>query len=621
MHPMSIGVVRVGVAAGFVALGIAAPPASAQLNNQWLTLTKDTTRIVMPDTTVATQITTDTEEKDFAWGDLNKDGWDDLVDVRKTPGGNPGKRVNYLLMNENVGGIRKFVDRTAQYATATDVVGDAGFNTATDDRDVEIGDVDGDTWPDVVTACQDLANENGTAFKNVTHPRVYRNLGGAGAWQGLKFENARIPKLTVTAGGANGTVRFCDITLGDVDNDGDLDIYASDCDATGAGFAEPAGSDLNDRLLLNNGNGFYVDSYGLNIPAATLICSFGSSNTIADCNGDGKRDVVRVSTSTVAPRINVFYNDVVSPTPATTGVFDSFQSLLNETPWTVAAGDLNNDGKVDLVSGDDASDHYVLNTGNAGSGQVNWSAWKNFVYLSGSSDDGFVGAVKIVDLNVDGWQDVFIADVDTDVPGCNRRSKIYHNATTTPGTQSTTLREEKQQGGASGWFGAVGLLASDMTGGFDGAFPDIDRDGDPDFVFGECNGTTVWINQTNPQVCAQNLGFQGPGNLSLAVCGQPLYAGNTATLTLSNGTVGGTAYFFASVSALSTPVGLLGGTLAAFPIALSFSLPIGAGGTLAFPVAGGLGEITIDLQVLGTDPSQPHGLEFSNAVRIAMHGG
>ena len=44
------------------------------------------------------------------------------------------------------------VDRTAAYATASDIAGDQGFMTPTNDRDVELVDVDGDGWLDVVTA-------------------------------------------------------------------------------------------------------------------------------------------------------------------------------------------------------------------------------------------------------------------------------------------------------------------------------------------------------------------------------------------------------------------------------------------------------------------------------------
>ena len=90
----------------------------------------------------------DSQEKDYAWGDLNQDGWIDLISVRKQPFTSPGRRTNVLFMNES----GMLVDRTSLYATGSDVVGDMGFLTTTNDRDVVIVDVNADGWLDVVTA-------------------------------------------------------------------------------------------------------------------------------------------------------------------------------------------------------------------------------------------------------------------------------------------------------------------------------------------------------------------------------------------------------------------------------------------------------------------------------------
>ena len=66
-----------------------------------------------------------------------------------------------------------------------------------------------------------------------------------GTWLGFRFEAGRSPQLQVL--GANGLPngvlapgRFCSIAAGDVDSDGDQDLYLGDYD--GGGSAEPAGS-------------------------------------------------------------------------------------------------------------------------------------------------------------------------------------------------------------------------------------------------------------------------------------------------------------------------------------------------------------------------------------------
>lgn len=143
----------------------------------------------------------DDQEKDYAWGDIDQDGDIDLVCVRKQPFTSTGKRVNVLFMNEGIAeghainGV--FADRTAEYASASDVGGDNGFNTPTNDRDVFLVDVDADGWLDLVTAPTLTDNQ----AKHLSHPRVYINLGEvAGEWQGFRFEDARIPLMHATGG-------------------------------------------------------------------------------------------------------------------------------------------------------------------------------------------------------------------------------------------------------------------------------------------------------------------------------------------------------------------------------------------------------------------------------------
>ena len=127
-----------------LALGALAAATSAQFNNQWVEFVRDDAALPGG----ATSVSDGNTEVDFAWGDLDMDGDTDLVVVRKQPFTSAGKRTNVLLMNE--GGV--LVDRTSTLAVASDVPGDNGFLTATNDRDVVLSDVDGDGWLDVITA-------------------------------------------------------------------------------------------------------------------------------------------------------------------------------------------------------------------------------------------------------------------------------------------------------------------------------------------------------------------------------------------------------------------------------------------------------------------------------------
>ncbi|MBK7642564.1 MAG: VCBS repeat-containing protein [Planctomycetes bacterium] len=443
------------------------PGAFAQFDNTWVNFTPGTGRIKDANGADASYILNDAQEKDFAAGDLNMDGWTDLVVMRKQPYTTGGMYPNYLLMNE--GGI--LVDRSAQYASDTDVPGDLGFLTATNDRDVVIADVNLDGWPDVIT-CTTLGDGLPHA---ISHPRVYINKGSInGVWQGLRFEDARMPTFSIAP-------HFCGVAAGDVNGDGAPDLYFADY------------GNLSDKLLINNGNGFFTDSGTTLIGAAMLDAAFGSAANILDMTGDGWNDIVRSSGVTglgAGPMASIATND-----PNNHGHFPTLLYQSNEgsgATYHVDAGDLNRDGRPDIITSDDGADSYRYNLGTDGLGRPIWGALHFYSFVTGA-DDGFGGSCHIVDLDGDGWPDTIHADVDVDIGGCGRRAHIYHNLGGAIGGE-VVLKEEA--GSATGaWRGVQGMTANDLTGTFDVATLDLDNDGDLDMVFGRCNGTFVWMNQ------------------------------------------------------------------------------------------------------------------------------
>jgi FG-GAP-like repeat len=495
-----------------LAAALLSPGAFAQFDNTWVGFQLGSGRIKDANGANATYITSDAQEKDYSAADLNLDGWVDLIVMRKQPYTSSGAFPNHLLMNE--GGT--LVDRSALYASDSDVPGDLGFLTPTNDRDVAVADVNLDGWPDVIT-CTTMADG---LPHHISHPRVYINKGAInGVWQGLRFEDARMPTFSIAP-------HFCGVAAGDVTGDGAPDLYFADY------------GNLSDKLLINNGNGFFSDSGTSRMGFAMLDSAFGSAANILDMTGDGRNDIVRSSGVTglgTGPMASVATND-----PNNIGFFPSalYQSNVGSgATYHEDAGDLNRDGRPDIITSDDGADAYRYNLGTDGLGRPIWGAVHFYSFVTGG-DDGFAGSCHIADLDNDGWPDTLHADVDVDIGGCDRRTHIYHNLGGTIGAE-VVLKEEA--GSATGaWRGVQGMLASDLTGTFDIGILDLDRDGDLDLVMGRCNGTFVWINQliTTPTAHTYPYGDTNPNTTGqkarISASGTPGSTANDFVLRAEN---------------------------------------------------------------------------------------
>ncbi|HRQ76651.1 MAG TPA: FG-GAP-like repeat-containing protein [Phycisphaerales bacterium] len=437
---------------------------AAPAMGQWVNLQNQTASRMVSDAAVGIS---DTQEKDYAWGDLNNNGWIDLVVMRKQPFTSSGRRTNVLFMNEN--GV--LVDRTQQYATATDVAGDQGFLTPTNDRDSVVVDLDNDGWRDVVTA----TTLSDAQPKVISHPRIYMNLGSqAGQWQGLRFENSRFPQL---AGNANNgfphAPRFCSVAAGDLTNNGYADLYFGDYDSGPSGQT----LDFNNRLLINGGPGnpaVFTDQTTARLTFDMYNSAFGAASVIIDMNNNGFNDVVKQTSLTPPQHVAITYNN-----PANPGFFNAYSIVYNSAPYFVSAGDLNNNGRIDLVITDDGTDRYMLNQGNNASGHATFTSFTLPEYQT-PGQNAFGSNSVIADLDKDGFADIMIADVDVDESGCNRHANIYRNNGNPPNV--TFTRD---------W---ATIPLADMRGTFDFAVFDLTGNGWLDMVVGRCTGTNVWIN-------------------------------------------------------------------------------------------------------------------------------
>lgn len=450
--------------------------ASAQ---NWVNFTNETSTRLVAAPSVGSS---DGVEKDYVWGDVDQDGDIDLVCVRKEIGSTAGKFRNVLFINEGVkeghpiNGV--LVDRSEEYATSTTVPGDNGFLTPTADRDADLVDVDNDGWLDIVTATTYGSGQP----KHISHPRIYINLGNdeAGNWRGFRFEDERFPQLIAVP-------TFCDVGSGDVDDDGDADLYFADY------------GNLEDRLLINQGGaqggrlGFFADETETHTFGSMLNSVFANAAIIADMNGDGFNDIVK--NSSLGPyQTTVAYNNPFNPGFFTT---QNWVTASGGSTYFAAAGDLNHDDRLDLVIVDDGVDRYLINNGNATNGHVNFMTAQ-----MPNSSSGFGGNITISDLDRDGLEDVMISDVDVDGPSCGA-TRLLHIYRHRNGAPITNLFDEPP----------TTLTNADRQCTFDVAAFDLNGDHWDDLVIGRYSGTTVWIQVPPTLPCPADL--DGDGEVGL----------------------------------------------------------------------------------------------------------
>ncbi|MHC4822109.1 MAG: hypothetical protein ACYTDX_10370 [Planctomycetota bacterium] len=117
------------------------------------------------------------------------------------------------------------------------------------------------------------------------------------------------------------------------------------------------------------------------------------------------------------------------------------------------------------------------------------------------------------------------------------------------------------------------------------------------------------------ETCQEDLGFGGPGQALLSMCGDELATGNTSTLSLSEAPVSALGFLFYGFDNLQ-PASLLGGQLLPFPFQGMEAFVTDASGSLSAGVPGGGGPATLYIQALILDGTLPEGVAFSNALAL-----
>lgn len=318
------------------------------------------------DPTLTTQ---GTYSETASWGDVNQDGWLDLFLTNSE-----GKsKQNQLFISE----AGKRFEILSTPATQTNTLS----------RSVSWADVNIDGKIDLL-----ITNEGKSPNE------LYLNSGKAPF-----FHRQQNP---IWEGLARGTMSA---SWGDVDNDGDLDVFLAN-----AGYYKQ----VSNQLLLNDGQGNFTlhTESGLSEDGG---CSYGSA--FADYDNDGDLDLIVANGFCKENLENWLYeNDGAGNFTRATEVLPEMASYCS---FGVAWGDINNDGFLDLAiancqngknQAQPANDLY-LNKGNK-------NHWLNVKLKGTTSNSTAVGAIIRVHTKR-GWQ---MRQITAQSGYCGQNSLIAH---------------------------------------------------------------------------------------------------------------------------------------------------------------------------------------------------
>ncbi len=383
------------------------------------------TGITATDFLAKRDFTTGSSIQSVAIGDLDGDGKPDLVTVSSFSGA-----VSVLRNTSSSGSIA-----ASSFAAKID------FTTEFPAYSVAIGDVDGDGKPDLAVVWNTFQQNKVS---------VFRNTGTAGS---ISFAE----KIDFTTGAQAESV-----AIGDLDGDGRPELVTAN---TGTG--------ANSVSVLRN-TGTVAGSISFAAKTDFTTGTDPESVAIGDLDDDGKPDLAVANRG--ANSVSVLRNTgtvgiiaFATKTDFTTGIF----------PRLVAIGDLDGDGKPELVTANSSANSISVlrNTGTVGS--ITTSSFAAKVDFTAGTDVAITGiypapvSVAIGDLDGDGKPDLATANY-----GSNSVSVLRNTGTAGSITTSSF---------------AAKIEFATATNPISVAIGDLDGDGKPDLATANFNSNSVSV--------------------------------------------------------------------------------------------------------------------------------
>ena len=374
----------------------------------------------------------------IAVADIDGDGKADLVVVNRST------NTFSVLRNTSI---------NSQPAFATKV----DFSTDSTPSAVAIGDLDGDGKPDIVIT---------NMFTNKIS--VYRNSAVSGS---------------ITTSSLAAQVSFIadtlslptSVSIGDLDGDGKPDLAIT--------------NSYNNTvsILKNRSKAGSIDSTSF-APAVDFNTGLGPTSVIiTDIDGDGKPDLA--ITNFNAKTISLLHNKTISNIIDTTSFSTKVDYKVGTGPNALTVGDLNSDGKLDVVVVNQGSNTISILTNTATSGKIDSTSLGVKVDISTKGESPYF--VSVGNIDSDSLPDIVVANL------ISNNVSVIKNNYTTGALQATSF--------ADGVNFAAGYYP------FSVAIADVDGDGQADLMvpdYGK-NAITVFHNAGSNVLPVSFLSFSG----------------------------------------------------------------------------------------------------------------
>ena len=333
------------------------------------------------------------------------------------------------------------------------------FSTGYSPRNVGLGDIDGDGKPD-------LAVTNGSS----NTVSVFRNTSVSGAIT----ESSFAAKVDFTTGGSPYSV-----VIGDVDGDGKPDLVI-------------ANQDNNTVSVFRNtsaSGSITVSSFASKVDFTTGWDPFGVA--IGDLDGDGKTDLV--VTNFMNNTVSVFRNTGTSGSITASSFASKVDFTTGSEPYSVVIGDVDGDGKPDIVVANEGDNNVSVFRNTSTSGSLTASSFASKVDFTTGVNPR---SVDIGDVDGDGKTDVVVTNWGSNTVSILRNTSASGSIT------------------ASSFASKVDFTTGSEPNSV--AIGDLDGDGKPDLVV--TNETSNTVSVLRNTIGGGNIPPAAPQKLAVTYC-------------------------------------------------------------------------------------------------------